>query len=155
MFFSIFLLFTVINCVYSFTPSCQSCKFYISNDKNEDLGLCNMFQDAVYHNNIKTLQKNLAIHCRSDENLCGEPAFLHEPVDDDKEVNANTEKKFEHYEYIKKLCADDFIEETNLEELEKIEKDLVDVFQKMRRHNLRTIYNTPKSISKLFKKLKE
>ena len=155
MFFSIFLLFTAINYVYSFTPSCQSCKFFISNDKNEHLGQCSMFQDAVYHNNVKTLQKNLAIHCRSDENLCGKSGFVYEPVNADKEVNADTEKKFEHYEYIKKLCADDFIEETNLEELEKIEKDLIDVFQKMRRHNLRTIYNTPKSISKLLRKFKE
>ena len=88
-----------------------------------------MFQDAVYHNNKQTLQKNLAIHCRKNENLCGESAFLHEPIKNDE-----FDKKFEHYEYIKKLCADDFVEATNLEELEKIEKDLVDVFQKMRRH---------------------
>jgi hypothetical protein len=150
MIFSIYLLFILINYGYSFTPSCQTCKFFISNDKNEHLGLCNIFQDTVYHNNKKTLQKNLAIHCRNDENLCGKSGFVYEPIKNDEFY-----KKFENYEYIKRVSGDEFIEETNLEELEKIEDNLLDIFQTMRRHNLRTFYTAPKSISKLLRKFKE
>jgi hypothetical protein len=107
-----------------------------------------MFQDSVYDNKQQVrLQKNLAVHCRNDENLCGKSGYVYEPITD-REVD----DQFENYEYIKTLCEDDFIEETNLEKLEKIERDLVDVFQKMRRHNLKVIYNTPKTISRLFKK---
>ena len=150
MLFPVFLMLAALNYVYSFNPSCRTCKFYVSNDKNEELGLCNMFQDTVYHNNEKSLQRNLAVHCRNNENLCGKSGFVYEPIKNDE-----FEKRIEHYESIKKIYGEDFIKEKNLEELEKIEKDLIDVFQKMRRHNLRTIYNTPNSISKLFKKLKE
>ena len=140
----IYLLFLSITLVTSFNPSCKSCVHFISNNIKEDLGLCNLFQDAVYHNNIKTLQKNLAIHCRGEENLCGKSGFAYE------KINSDT-KKVENYEYINKLYVDDLIQESSLEELEQIEKELVDVFQKMRRHNLRTFYNIPKTFSKLLK----
>ena len=151
MIFRSYLLFLLMTFVKSFTPSCKTCKFFVPNVINDSLGQCTMFQDAVYHDNQQaTLQKNLAIHCRNDENLCGKSGYLYEPID-----NEEFDKKFENYQYIRRLCADDFIEETNLEELEKIEKNLVDVFQKMRRHNIKVIYNTPNAISKLIKKLKE
>jgi hypothetical protein len=147
----VYLLFLSIVLVKSFTPSCQTCKFFIPSKINDNLGQCTMFQDTVYDDKQQVrLQKNLAIHCRNDENLCGKSGYLYESIE--KEEYA---KKFKNYQYIKKLCGDDFVEETNLDELERIERDLIDVFQKMRRHNLKVIYNTPKTISKLFKNLKE
>jgi hypothetical protein len=151
MIFSIYLLFLSIVLVKSFTPSCKTCKFFIPNVINDSLGQCTIFQDKVYDNkNQVTLQKNLAVHCRNDENLCGKSGYLYEPIEKDEYT-----KTYKNYEYIKSLCSDEIVEETNLEELEKIEKELVVVFQKMRRHNLKVIYNTPNSISKLFRKLKE
>jgi len=148
MLLSFYVLFLSIGLVKSLIPSCQTCKFFIPNQFNENLGHCTMFQDSVYDNKQQVrLQKNLAVHCRNDENLCGKSGYVYEPITD-REVD----DQFENYEYIKTLCEDDFIEETNLEKLEKIERDLVDVFQKMRRHNLKVIYNTPKTISRLFKK---
>ena len=151
MMLSVYLLFLSIVLVKSLKPSCQTCKFFIPNKINDNLGQCTMFQDTVYDDKQQvTLQKNLAIHCRNDENLCGKSGYLYEPIE-----NHEYAKKFKNYQYIKKLCGDDFVNETNLDELERIERDLIDVFQKMRRHNLRAIYNTPKSISKLFENLKE
>jgi len=132
MFFSVCLLFTTIICVHSFSPSCGTCKFFISNNKKEDLGLCSMFPDAVYYNNEKTLQQNLAVHCRNDENLCGKSGFAYE------HANAND---------------DDFVEKTNLEKLEKIERELINALQQMRRYQLKTIYNAPNCISRLVKKI--
>jgi hypothetical protein len=149
---SVYLLFLLIVLVKSLKPSCQTCKFFIPNKINNDnLGQCARFQDIIYDDKQQVrLQKNLAIYCRNDENLCGKSGYLYEPIEKHKYA-----KKFKNYHYINKLCGDDFVEETKLEELERIERDLIEVFKKMRRHNLKVIYNTPKTISKLFKNLKE
>jgi hypothetical protein len=141
-----FLLFAS-QLVYGFKPSCSSCKHFIASSLKPDLGLCNMFQDSTYVNNKCILVKNLAVHCRNNENLCGKDGHLYESND---KIN----KKFENYEYIKSFCSSEFIEETDLEELEKIEKELIDVFQKMRRHNTKMIYKTPQQLQKLFKRIK-
>ena len=144
--FNYFLFITLISFVYALEPSCLSCKFFIPNSIKPELGLCSMFQDTIYINNQASLVKNLALHCRSDENLCGNSGFLYE--------SANN-KPFEKYGYIRKIYGDEFIEETNLHELENIEKELISVFQKMRRHNTKRIYKTTKDLYKLFKKDKE
>jgi hypothetical protein len=108
-----------------------------------------MFQDSIYHNNKQELVKNLAIHCRANENLCGKSGFLFESNDDDKS------QRFENYEYIKSVCSNEFVEAADLKELEQIEKDLVEIFQRMRRHNTKMLYKTPDQIYKLFKKNKK
>lgn len=139
-----YLLFiSFIGCLYGFEPSCLTCKFFIPNSIRNELGLCSMFQDRIFINNQEKIVKNLAIHCRNNENLCGRNGFLYESI--------NVSKKFENYEYVKSLSCDEFIEETDLRELEEIEKDLVDIFQKMRRHNTKRIYKTTKDLYKLFK----
>ena len=141
--FNYFLFITLISFIYAFEPSCSSCKFFIPNSIKQELGLCSMFQDTIYINNQASLVKNLAVHCRSDENLCGNAGFLYESTNN---------KQFEKYVYARKIYGDEFIEETNLQELENIEKELISVFQKMRRHNTKRIYRTTKELYKLFKK---
>lgn len=136
------LLFTIFNIINSYEPSCSSCKFFISNPNNNDLGLCSMFNDKLYLNNGVFLMKNLASHCRNNENLCGKSGFLYEPVSENKET--------ENYEYIKKLYCEEIINDKTLDELEDIEKEMVEVFHKMRRHNTRRIY---KSSQELYKRL--
>jgi len=159
MMLSVYLLFLSIVLVKSLKPSCQTCKFFIPNKIKDNLGQCARFQDTVYDDKQQVrLQKNLAIFCRNEEKLCGKSGYLYEPIEKHeyaKNFKNYQYKKFKNYQYIKKLCGDDFVEETNLEELERIERDLIEVFKKMRRHNLKVIYNTPKTISKLFKNLKE
>ena len=142
--FQYYLFFTLFVYVFAFEPSCTNCKFYVPNTIRPDLGLCNMFQDSIYHNNKQKLVKNLAIHCRANENLCGKSGFLFESNDDDKS------QRFENYEYIKSVCSNEFVEAADLNELEQIEKDLVEVFQRMRRHNTKMLYKTPDQIYKLF-----
>jgi hypothetical protein len=105
-----------------------------------------MFKDTIYHNDKKTIVKNLAIQCRNNENLCGKSGFLYEPI--------NKEKKFKNYEYIKSFKQDISLYEDNLKEVEQIEKELVDIFQRMRKHNTITLYKTSKEIYKLINKKK-
>jgi hypothetical protein len=97
-----------------------------------ELGLCNMFKDTVSNNGKVRLVKNLAIHCRNNENLCGKSGFLYEPT--------KKYKKFKNYEYIKGFCQDDSMEEDSLKEIEIIEKELIYIFQIMRKHNTRRFY---------------
>ena len=142
--FRYMLFISLISFLYAFEPSCSTCKFFIPNLKKPELGLCSIFQDKIYVNNEERLVKNLALHCRSNENLCGKSGYVYEPI--------NISEKFENYEYVKGLCCGEFIEKTDLQELEKIEKDLVYIFQKMRRHNTKRIYKTTKELYKIFKK---
>lgn len=158
--FQYYLFLSLICFVYAYQPYCTNCKYFIPNKIKPELGLCNMFQDTIYHNDKKKIVKNLAIHCRGNENLCGKSGFLYEPIDNNKSDTEKNNKnvisnRFENYEYIKSLCSNEFVEETDLKELENIEKDLVEVFQRMRRHNKKMIYKTPDQIYKLFKKNKE
>jgi hypothetical protein len=143
---SYLLLISSIGLIYAFDPPCSTCKFFIPHKVNPDLGLCGMIQDKIYLNNNEFMVKNLALHCRNNENLCGKSGFLHE---------SNYNSKVENYEYIQSLCCGELTDEKDLEELEQIEKDLVDIFQKMRKHNTKKIYKTSKEIYKLFKKNKE
>jgi hypothetical protein len=50
------------------------------------------------------------------------------------------------------MCSVEFTNEDDLKELEKIEKDVLDIFQRMRKHNTKRIYKTTKDLYKLFKK---
>jgi hypothetical protein len=145
------LFLSLIIFVHAYDKSCSNCKFFIPNKIKPELGLCNMFQDTIYHNAEEKLVKNLAIHCRGNENLCGKSGFLFDPIDKEKTFD----DRFGNYEYIKSVCSNEFVETSDLKELEKIEKDLVEVFQRMRRHNKKMIYKTPDQIYKLFKKNKE
>ena len=50
-------------------------------------------------------------------------------------------------EELKENCSSEFTDEKDLEELEKLEKELVDVFQRMRKHNTKkNIYKTSKDL---------
>jgi hypothetical protein len=85
---------------------------------NNELGLCNMFPDAIYNNGKRVLIKNLAIHCRNDENLCGKKGYLHESINKN---NDNISK-----------------------ELNYLEKEFSDIFQQMKKHNTKRVYKTQK-----------
>lgn len=102
-----------------------------------------MFKDKIYFNNKERLVKNLALHCRSNENLCGKAGYLYEPI--------NIDEKLENYNYIKNLCSGEFVEESDLKELNNIEKDLVDIFQKMKKQNTKNLYKTTNELNKLCK----
>jgi hypothetical protein len=130
----ILYILSLFGLVCSFTPECSKCKHFIPNNNSPVFGLCNMFQDTIYINNEKTLKKNLAIHCRNDESLCGKNGFLFEPIQTD-----DVKHRFENYEYMKDICSHEYVEENDLQQLESLEKEMVDVFQRMRRHNKKII----------------
>lgn len=147
--FVIYFLISLLNLTLAFQPSCSTCKFFIPDEtnSNNDLGLCKMFQDKIYTDNSNKLVKNFAIHCRSNENLCGKSGFLYEPIDKSEIINK--------YENAESMCSSEFTEKKDLEELEQIEKDMLEIFQRMRKHNTRRVYRNSKDIYNFFKKDKK
>ena len=138
------LILSFVSIIYAFEPSCYSCKFYIPHKSNPDLGLCKNFKDYVYLNNRRTLVSNLATHCRNNQNLCGKEGFLYEEANIDQQIA-------DDYEELKNRCCGE-VNET--EEIEQLEKELFEVFQKIRNHNKKRIYKTSKDLYKLFKREK-
>lgn len=118
-----YLLFiSFITFVFSYNPACISCKHYIPNKNiNSDLGLCKMFQETVYNNGYIRLY-NFAKHCRNDEKLCGKKGFLYED---------NPEIIVEYEELNNKCCG----EVNEKDELEELERDFFEIFQRMKKYN--------------------
>ena len=139
---SYLLMLSFASIISAFEPSCYSCKFYIPHKTNPDLGLCKVFRDYIKLHDKDVLVNNLAVHCRNNENLCGKDGYLYE--------NNNIEKQVEDdYEELKNRCCGE-VNET--EEIEELEREFFEVFQKIKNHNKKKFYKTTKDLYKLFKK---
>jgi hypothetical protein len=112
-----FILLLTFNIVFSvaYTISCQSCKHFIPHSRGiPDLGLCEIFKG------------NFAQHCRNDKNLCGEKGFLYEEDDRfSKEVS-------KIYDELNNRCSGEVNEK---EELEQLEKDFAEIYEKIKKYN--------------------
>ena len=123
----LFISFFTFVCSYS--PGCMSCKHFIPNKNlNTDLGLCKMFQETIYNNGYIRLY-NFATHCRSDENLCGKSGFLYE---DNPEI-------IKEYEELNNKCCGEVNEQNELEELER---EFFEIFQRMKKYNTARKYKS-------------
>lgn len=145
---SYLLLLSYFCLAFSFEPPCYSCKFYIPHKTTPDLGLCRMFRDYINVNNKDSLVNNLAVHCRNNENLCGKTGFLYENNNIEKQNETEYEELKKHYEELKNRCCGEVNEN---DELEELEREFFEVFQKIKKHNKKRLYNTTKDLYKLFK----
>ena len=146
---SYLLLFTIIYSVFSFEPSCSSCKNFIPHNKgNPDLGLCKMFKNLAYPGEDTVILYNFASHCRNDENLCGKTGFLYEPKNVATNDKINNDINNDYDTLINRCCG----EVNEKDELEELERDFFELFQKMKKYNTRRVYKTSLDLYKLFKK---
>ena len=143
--FCSFFLYTYIlfvTSVTAFDPCCSSCKFFIPNKTgNIDLGLCKMFPNTSYLDKNLTIP-NFATHCRNDENLCGKSGFIYESKN-----NMDTEIIREYDELNNRCCG----EVNEKDEIDQLEKEFFEIFQKIKNHNKKRVYKTTKDLYKLFK----
>ena len=175
------LFITIISSVFismfALEHSCTSCKHFIPNNRGDvDLGLCRMFRNTCYHRGKEYNLPNYAIHCRDNENLCGKSGFLYESIDDnvildtnldtnmetnlDKEKNLLEHKKLEQQK-LEQQIQNELIELNNrccgevneTDEIEQLEKEFFEVFQKIKKHNKKRIYKTNKDLFSLFKRI--
>jgi hypothetical protein len=140
----IILLLTSIGFILSYKQSCTNCKWFIlpNNVLNTDIGLCSRFKETYYDKGVEKVMYNFATHCRSNENLCGKDALLYEENNEIKQLN------IEQDDLNNRCCGE--VNETD--EIEQLERDFFEIFQRIKKHNKKRIYNTSKKIYKLFKK---
>ena len=127
------IVISFIVSIFSYNPSCTYCKHFIPNkNQNADLGLCKMFQETTYSNGYVRLY-NFATHCRNDENLCGKSGFLY-----DGHPSDNPEIIYKLNELANKCCGE--VNEKN--ELEELERDFFEIFQRMKKYNTARRYKS-------------
>jgi hypothetical protein len=150
------LLLSFISIILSFEPPCSSCKHFISNNKGAlDLGLCKMFTNKLSLKGDDVALPNFARHCRNDEQLCGKIGFLYEPANNNgtetasSTISADEREIINEYEDLKNRCCGEVNEDN---ELEQLEREFFEVFQKIKRHNRKRVYKTSQELYKLFKK---
>ena len=119
MLLNIILCFILLNCTYSYNPSCNSCKWFIVNKKNnDDYGLC-----GFYKNSYPLLDSNITIyefasHCRDNESMCGKQGYMHEHVD--VIPISDLSKK---YKEIVNQCY-----------IEQLEREMFEIMEKIKKH---------------------
>jgi hypothetical protein len=140
------IAFTV---VYAYEPSCVSCKWFIGNKVlNTDLGLCRMFKES-YSFNDNIVKYNYALHCRENEKLCGNSGFLYEPIERNVIETSETNEILNDYDELSNRCCGE-VNETD--ELEQLERDFLEIFQKIKKHNKKRIFNASKDLYNFFRK---
>jgi hypothetical protein len=100
---------------------------------------------------------NFAIHCRNNENLCGKSGFLYEKVESESDSDnskignesAVDPQLINEFEDLKNRCCGEVNES---DELDQLEREFFEVFQKIKKHNKKRIYKTSQELYKLFKK---
>ena len=151
---SYLIIFTFISITFAFdVPSCSSCKWFIPNNKgNPDLGLCKMFRYTYIHKGTEMIQHDFSTHCRSSEKLCGKTGYLYEALDGNNNEAIYEKEIINDYEELNNKCCGE-VNETD--EIEQLEKDFFEIFQRIKRHNKKTIYSASKDFYKLFKRIKD
>jgi hypothetical protein len=108
-----------------------------------------MFKNTCYNTQGKEIiVHNFATHCRNDENLCGKSGFLYE-AKDEKEYEDSADVIENDYKELNNRCCGEVNEK---DEIEELEKEFFEIFQRIKKYNKKRIYNTSKDLYKLFKR---
>jgi hypothetical protein len=143
-------IITIFCSVYAYNPACSSCKNFIPyNVGDQHLGLCKMFKNISYNKGVEKVIYNYAIHCRNDENLCGNSGYLYEAAGD-YDQNFIKQQEIDLNELNNRCCG----EVNEKDEIEQLERDFFEIFQKIKNHNKKKVYKTTKDLYKLFKRAK-
>lgn len=108
---------------FIFAFNYSTCKFFISNVKNKDFGI-----------NNKKLINNFALDCTNNQLNCE-----NKNIDEIKEKLSN-------------MCCGEVNEKFEIEEYENLEKELLVLLQKIRKNNIKKIYEKSKQFYKFINK---
>jgi hypothetical protein len=107
-----------------------------------------MFKNMPYNSKGKEVTiYNFAAHCRNDERICGKSGFLYEAKDEDCVDVSETD--YDELNELNNRCCGEVNEKDDIEELER---DFFEIFQRIKKFNKKRIYNTSKDLYKLFKR---
>ena len=143
---SYMLVLSLINIIFAFEPSCSSCKFFISNKNNPELGLCKRFKTTPYLNTNKIIYE-FSMHCRNDENICGKSGLLYEPIDEPSDKLIEKQILDDYEELYNRCCG----EVNEKDEIEQLEREFFEVYQKIKKYNKKILYNSAKEMYTFFK----
>lgn len=146
-------LITIFSMISALEPSCITCKHFLPNqNRNPDFGFCKAFKNTCVYKGAEVSLPNYASHCRNNENLCGKTGFLYEVLNIEKEeknynaIETNIQNELNE---LKNRCCGEVNEK---DEIEQLERDFFEIFQKIKNHNKKKIYKTTKDLYKLFKR---
>jgi hypothetical protein len=158
------LLLSFITIIFGYEPTCYSCKYFIRHNTGKpELGFCRVFKNIIYRQGKEVIIHDFAIHCRNNEDMCGKSGFLYKPINAEKNNDTNAEKNTdidedeltdilnEREELTNRCCG----EVNEKDEIEQLEKEFFEVFQKIKSYNTKRFYKTSKDLYHLFKKNKK
>ena len=145
------LLLSFFSNFFAYQPACSSCKHFIPHYKGysdgiSDLGRCQIFKNTITTKTGQYVIYDYATHCRNNEHMCGINGVFYEPIDSKMDV---PEEITSAVDELKNRCCGEVNEK---EELEQLEKEFFELFQKIKKYNKKTICKNTKDIYKLFKK---
>lgn len=150
---SYLLILSLITIAFSLEPSCVSCKWFIpkpNNNLNAELGLCQTFKTTCYNKDGKGyILHNFATHCRNDEHLCGKSGFFYKSKDESVKNVSETSEILNDYDELSNRCCGEVNETV---ELEQLERDFLEIYQKIKKHNKKMIFSASKDLYKFFRK---
>ncbi len=118
-----------------------------------------MFKNKISNNGKSIIFPNYAEHCRNNEHLCGKAGFLYESKKIEEEKNVvnkeevvndifDTEIQNDFDELNNRCCG----EVNEKDEIEQLEKEFFEVFQKIKKYNKKRVFQTTQDLYKLFKR---
>lgn len=125
----IFYIILLVNIVYAFN--------------NYKLNFKYNFSKCIPRLNTNKKLNNFEIYCNENSTSNSELNNIESQI---------IENKIVEYKQIENFCNGEFTCNEDIKELEEIEKELLDIFQKMRKHNKKRVYNKLTDLYKLFKK---
>lgn len=133
--FLFIFFYLCISFIFAFDYS--TCKFFISNVKNKDFGI-----------NNKKLINNFALDCTNNENQI-QSNNLNEI---NNQLNCENKNIDEIKEKLSNMCCGEVNEKFEIEEYENLEKELLVLLQKIRKNNIKKIYEKSKQFYKFINK---
>jgi hypothetical protein len=154
----IFCLFNIVSSNKVINPSCNSCKWFLPNIKGSvsglnynDYGLCKMFKNDFDCNGNKVTIYDFAMHCRHNEDQCGENGVFYENyTTSDIDYKNEIQKLINEYNDVSNSFSGEVNEKNDIED---IEKDLFFILQKLKKFNKKQIELFGKSFYDFYKSL--
>lgn len=140
--FYIFVWIILVQCIYAEPPSCLSCKWVIPHPRgNIGYQLCGFYKNRYDIKGKETIIYEFASHCRSNESMCGNDGYMYE------EANAKAnDSPLAITEESQSKCSCE-----SSAEMEQLEREMFEMFQKIKKHNTKQLYKTTKDLYKLFR----
>ena len=113
---------------------CINCKWFIPNkDPNmKEYGLCKIYKNVVPDKNGERIIYDYAVHCRINENMCGETGYMFDPVNNDL-VDEKIKMLQKHYEELNERFSVEIMEKSEIKETEEEMICLLQEIQNLRK----------------------